>query len=71
MAKQYSVGEFFVDLSRNQISQLSQSQTLSPKVLLVLTLFAKNRGKVVSYNELLLTLVIATKKAAIEVPLLD
>ncbi|XOV80398.1 MAG: winged helix-turn-helix domain-containing protein [Aestuariibacter sp.] len=53
MAKQYWVGEFFVDLSRNQISQLGQSQTLPPKALLVLTYLAENRGKVVSYDELL------------------
>jgi DNA-binding winged helix-turn-helix (wHTH) protein/Tol biopolymer transport system component len=53
MAQQYWVGEFFVDLSRNQISQLGQSQTLAPKALLVLTQLAKNRGKVVSYDDLL------------------
>jgi DNA-binding winged helix-turn-helix (wHTH) protein/Tol biopolymer transport system component len=53
MAKQYWVGEFFVDLSRNQISQLGQSQNLPPKALLVLTQLAENRGKVVSYDELL------------------
>ena len=53
MAKQYWVGEFYVDLSRNQISQLGQSQTLPPKALQVLTLLAENRGKVVSYDELL------------------
>lgn len=53
MAKQYWVGEYFVDLSRNQISQHYQSQTLPPKALLVLTHLAENRGKVVSYDELL------------------
>ncbi len=53
MAKQYWVGEFYVDLSRNQISQLGQSQTLPPKALSVLTLLAKNRGKVVTYDEIL------------------
>jgi len=53
MAKQYWVGEFYVDLSRNQISQLGQSQTLPPKALQVLTLLAENRGKVVSYDELM------------------
>lgn len=52
MAKQYWVGEFYVDLSRNQISQLGESQTLPPKALLVLTHLAENRGKVVSYDEL-------------------
>lgn len=53
MSKQYWVGEFFVDLSRNQISQHYQSQTLPPKALLVLTHLAENRGKVISYDELL------------------
>lgn len=53
MAKQYWVGEFYVDLSRNQISQLGQSQTLPPKALKVLTQLAENRGKVVTYDELL------------------
>lgn len=53
MAKQYWVGEFFVDLSRNQISQLGQSQTLPPKALLVLTQLAERRGEVVSYDQLL------------------
>lgn len=53
MSKQYWIGEFFVDLSRNQISQHYQSQTLPPKALLVLTHLAENHGKVVSYDELL------------------
>jgi len=53
MAKQYWIGELFVDISRNQISQLGQSQTLPPKALLVLTHLAENRGKVVTYEELL------------------
>ncbi|TRY31745.1 winged helix-turn-helix domain-containing protein [Aliiglaciecola sp. M165] len=53
MAKQYWLGEFFVDLSRNQISQHTQSQTLPPKALSVLTHLAENRGRVVSYDELL------------------
>lgn len=53
MAKQYWVGEFFVDLSRNQISQQSQAQTLPPKALLVLTYLAEHRGRVISYDELL------------------
>jgi transcriptional activator of cad operon len=53
MAKQYWVGEFFVDLSRNQISKHDQPQSLAPKALLVLTYLAKNHGKVVSYDELL------------------
>ena len=53
MARQFWVGEFFVDLSRNQISQLGQSQTLPPKALQVLLLLAKNPGEVVTYDELL------------------
>lgn len=53
MGKQYWIGEFFVDLSRNQISQLGQSQTLPPKALMVLTYLAENRGRVVGYDELL------------------
>lgn len=53
MAKQYWLGEYFVDLSRNQISQHTQSQTLPPKALAVLTHLAENQGKVVTYDELL------------------
>ncbi len=53
MAKQYWVGEFFVDVSRNQISQHCQSQTLPPKALIVLTYLAENRGRVVGYEELM------------------
>jgi len=53
MSTQYRIGEFFVDLSRNQISKREQSQTLAPKALAVLTCLAKNQGNVVSYDELL------------------
>ncbi|MBE1301402.1 MAG: hypothetical protein GJ680_16060 [Alteromonadaceae bacterium] len=53
MAKQYWVGNFFVDLSRNQISQQGQPQSMPPKVLMVLTYLAQHRGRVVSYDELL------------------
>lgn len=53
MIKQYWIGELFVDISRNQITQLGKSQTLPPKALLVLTHLAENRGQVVSYEELL------------------
>lgn len=53
MAKQYWIGDFYVDLSRNQISQQGQPQTLPPKALLVLTHLAENKGNVVSYDELL------------------
>lgn len=53
MAKQYWLGDFFVDLSRNQISRHDQPQILAPKALLVLTHLAENQGKVVSQEELL------------------
>ena len=53
MAVQYWVGGFFIDLSRNQITQNKQSQTLAPKALAVLTHLAENQGKVVSQDELL------------------
>ena len=53
MAVQYWVGDFFVDLSRNQITQREQSQTIAPKALAVLTYLAENAGRVVSYDELL------------------
>lgn len=53
MAEQYWIGGFFIDLSRNQITQGSQSQTLPPKALAVLTCLAENKGKVVSQEALL------------------
>lgn len=53
MAKQYWVDEFYVDLSRNQISQQDQVQSMPPKALQVLTYLAENNGRVVSYDELL------------------
>jgi len=52
MAEQYWIGGFFIDLSRNQITQNNHSQTIAPKALAVLTYLAENRGKVVSYEEL-------------------
>jgi DNA-binding winged helix-turn-helix (wHTH) protein len=52
MSLQYWVGDFFVDLSRNQVTQKEQSQTIAPKALAVLTLLAENQGKVVSYDEI-------------------
>ena len=52
MSEQYWIGGFFIDLSRNQISQNQQSQTLAPKALAVLTYLAENQGRVVSYDEL-------------------
>ena len=53
MAAQYWIGGFFIDLSRNQITQNQQTQTIPPKALAVLTYLAKNQGKVVSQDELL------------------
>jgi len=53
MEEQYWVGEFFVDLTRNQITQNKQPQTLAPKALAVLTCLAENQGKVVSQETLL------------------
>lgn len=53
MATQYWVGDFFIDLTRNQITQKMQSQTIPPKALAVLTYLAKNANRVVSHNELL------------------
>lgn len=53
MTKKYWVGDFCVDLSRNQISHDDQQQNLPPKVLQVLTILAQNQGNVVSYEQLL------------------
>ena len=53
MSGQYWVGDFFVDLTRNQITQKTQSQKIPPKALAVLTCLAKNANKVVSHDELL------------------
>lgn len=53
MAKQYWVGDYFIDLSRNQITQNGQSQTIAPKALAVLTYLAENQGTVVSQDALL------------------
>lgn len=52
MAIQYWVGDFFIDISRNQVTQKQQSQTIAPKALAVLTYLAQNQGRVVSYDEL-------------------
>jgi len=52
MAVQYWVGDFFIDLSRNQITLKQQSKIIAPKALAVLTYLAENQGKVVSYDEL-------------------
>lgn len=53
MAEQYWVGDFFVDATRNQITQKSQSQSIPPKALAVLTCLAKNANKVVTHDEIL------------------
>lgn len=53
MVEQYWIGGFFIDLSRNQITQNKQSQTVAPKALAVLTCLAENQGKVVSHDSLL------------------
>ena len=53
MAEQYWVGDFFVDLTRNQITQKAESQQIPPKALAVLTCLAKNVNHVVSHDELL------------------
>lgn len=53
MAQQYWVGDFFVDITRNQITKKSEIQTIPPKALAVLTYLAKNANKVVSHDEIL------------------
>ena len=53
MTKQYSIGGFYIDLSRNQITQNKQPQTIAPKAMEVLTYLAENQGKVVSHDALL------------------
>ena len=53
MAEQYWIGGFFIDLSRNQITQNDQSKTLAPKALAVLTHLAEHQGQVVSHEALL------------------
>jgi len=53
MTEQYWVGDFFVDVTRNQITKKTQSQKIPPKALAVLTCLAKNANKVVSHDQLL------------------
>jgi transcriptional activator of cad operon len=53
MTTQYWLGDFFIDLSRNQITQNKQPQTIAPKAMEVLTYLAENQGKVVSTDALL------------------
>lgn len=45
MTQQYWVGEFFVDLSRNQITVKEEVKTLAPKALSVLTLLAQHQAR--------------------------
>lgn len=53
MAAKYWVGDFFVDLTRNQITQKMDSKTIPPKALAVLTCLAKNANSVVSHDQIL------------------
>ena len=53
MALQYWVDDFFIDVTRNQVTLNQHSKTLPPKALSVLTYLAKNQGRVVSQDELL------------------
>lgn len=53
MAEQYKIGEFIIDLSRNQITLDTRPQIIPPKALAVLTYLAKHQGKVISQDELL------------------
>ncbi|MCG7549050.1 winged helix-turn-helix domain-containing protein [Pseudoalteromonas sp. Of7M-16] len=53
MQQQYWVGDFYIDLSRNQISHQDHIQTLAPKALAVLTVLAKHQGEVLSQDMLL------------------
>jgi len=53
MAEQYWIGGFYIDLSRNQITQNGESKKLAPKALAVLTYLAQHQGKVVSQDDLL------------------
>jgi len=53
MAEQYIIGEFIIDLSRNQITLNKEPQIIPPKALAVLTYLAKHQGQVISQDELL------------------
>ena len=53
MKKQYWIGSFFIDLSRNQITRNKYIQTIPPKALAVLTYLAENRGSVMSQEDIL------------------
>ena len=53
MTDQYKIGEFTIDLSRNQITQNKEPKIIPPKALAVLTYLAKHQGEVISQDELL------------------
>ncbi|MCF2859639.1 winged helix-turn-helix domain-containing protein [Pseudoalteromonas sp. SMS1] len=53
MTQQYWVGDFFVDISRNQITYQEHTQILAPKAIAVLTTLAQHQGHVVSQDTLL------------------
>lgn len=53
MTVQYWVDDFFVDVSRNQITRNGESQTVAPKTLAVLTYLANHQGTVISQETLL------------------
>ncbi|MBX2847167.1 MAG: winged helix-turn-helix domain-containing protein [Acidiferrobacterales bacterium] len=53
MTQQFWIGDFYIDLSRNQIRQNGDIQTLPPKALAVLSYLAQNTGAVVSHEALL------------------
>lgn len=53
MTQQYWIGEFYVDLSRNQITVGNEVITLAPKALSVLTVLAQQQGHVISQDNLL------------------
>ena len=53
MTEQYWIGDFFINLPRNQITHDEHTQALPPKALAVLTYLAKHQGDVVSQEDLL------------------
>jgi len=53
MADKFWLGGYFIDVSRNQITHHSTTQTLPPKALAVLTFLARHQGQVVSQDTLL------------------
>ncbi|MDK1289006.1 winged helix-turn-helix domain-containing protein [Pseudoalteromonas umbrosa] len=53
MQQQYWVGDFYIDVSRNQITYQQHTQTLAPKALAVLSVLAQYQGKVLSQDKLL------------------